>query len=474
MLNATVMPCKHRGPAFSHRPGQPLDDYYFTLRTKYPEDDHVANQTTYLRQSRCFQASDTMTCVTCHNPHRSRSAANAGSASCSKCHAEADCTDRNHLPTGVRDDCIGCHMPERRKIQVYFRTQTDRYVSPVKRYEHRIGIYPEAKNEVLLNWYHKQSDSEDQEEVLRLTRLLAETWRAESERRRSDFRYLAAIDACREAIRFDPNPATREKLNELITIQSDIDTDLQDAIWHESERRYDQAIEAFQRVLKRKTQSMRWLFGRLGTTFAVVHQTKLAVEHLQAAAGYDPDDPYAPAMLGWLAYLDGRTEESLEHYRKADEVEPYSAKIHHQMGLAFARLGRWQHAIERFKKAVEIDPRDANSMLQLSQTLRKAGKPNEAAEPGLLAARITRFLDPEILLNLAESYAEANRMKEALETAHRASSNSLSPKSRDWPRKFERSDRRVSKANLRGARYFLIDLPAVMGAVSSGPAELFT
>src|SRR5262245_34594551 len=60
---------KHRGPAFRYRPGERLEDYYLTLQTRHPEEDHVANQTTYLRQSRCFQASETLTCTTCHDPH---------------------------------------------------------------------------------------------------------------------------------------------------------------------------------------------------------------------------------------------------------------------------------------------------------------------------------------------------------------------------------------------------------------------
>jgi tetratricopeptide (TPR) repeat protein len=346
---------KHRGPAFSYRPGLPLDDFYLTLRTKYPEDDHVANQTTYLRQSRCFQESDTLTCVTCHNPHLPRSATNAGAISCRKCHAAADCTDRDRLPAAVQDDCISCHMPERRKIQVYFRTQTDRYVAPVNRYEHRIAVYPAARQEVLLRWFRTQSDADSIRETATLSRSLAEHWREEMRTRRGDYRFLAAIDAGRESLRFEPGPATDQNVQELIAIQSTIDADLQDALWHEQERRYPQAIEAFQRVLAAKPDAAT-AHAKLGTTYAVVGQKQLAQEHLQAAARIDPDDPYAPGMLGWLAYLDGHAEEALTYYRQADAVEPYSAKIHYQMGLALVQLGRGPEAIAQFEKAVEIDP----------------------------------------------------------------------------------------------------------------------
>ncbi len=105
-------------------------------------------------------------------------------------------------------------------------------------------------------------------------------------------------------------------------------------------------------------------------TFAVVGQKQLAQEHLQAAAQIDPDDPYAPGMLGWLAYLDGRAEEALEHYRQADDVEPYSAKINYQMGLALVQLGRGPEAVQRFEKAVEIDPSLAPQVVPRLDTLR--------------------------------------------------------------------------------------------------------
>ena len=348
---------KHRGPAFSYRPGQPLDESYVTLKPKHPEEDHVANQTTYLRQSRCFQESDSLTCVTCHNPHQPRSATNAGSASCKKCHSDEECTDRNQIPAELQHNCVGCHMPEGRKIQVFFRTETDKYVAPVKRYEHRIAVYPDARNEVLLEWYRSQSKPQNLKEVARLSKLLGENWRKESERLHGESRYLAAINACRESLRFEPDTKTKEKLAQLLKIQSGIDTDLQDGLWHEKNRRYEQAIEAFQRVLAAKPDHVMAL-GKLGTNYAVVGKKQLAVESLNAAAVSDPDDPYAPGMLGWLAYLDGRFEEALHHFRQADAVEPYAAKIHYQMGLALEKLGRRDEAIRQFAKAAEIDPNE--------------------------------------------------------------------------------------------------------------------
>jgi len=410
---------KHRGPAFSYRPGEPLEDFYHTLRTKHPEDDHVANQTTYLRQSRCFQESETLTCVTCHNPHEPRSATNAGAASCHQCHKPVDCTDRNRLPAAVQDDCIGCHMPEKRKIQVFFSMEHDKYVAPVKRFEHRIAVYPDARTEVLIRWYRTQSDPASRDEAARLSKELGKIRREEAETRQSEYRYLAAIDAFRESLEYDPDPETKHNLDELIAKLSEIDANLQDGLWHERERRYDQAIEAFQRVLTAKPDHVM-AQSKLGTNYAVVGQKDLAVQHLKAAAECDPDDPYPTAMLGWLAYLDGRAEEALEYYRQADAVEPYTAKINHQMGLAYARLNRWPDAAERFAKAVKVDPQAATSMVALSQALRRQGKSDEAIPYAVRAVDLTSSVEPDALLNLAESYAEVANWKEAVEAEEKA------------------------------------------------------
>src|SRR5262249_8212046 len=154
----------------------------------------------YLRQSKCFQKSDTLTCVTCHNPHRPHGAANAGSASCGKCHQPADCAEQPRVPVAVRGDCVGCHMPQRYKIQVSFDTQDDEYVPPVRSYEHRIGISPRGRQEVLLAWYQTQSDAASRQEAARLMKSLVEYWLAEADSCRRDYRFLAATAALREAV----------------------------------------------------------------------------------------------------------------------------------------------------------------------------------------------------------------------------------------------------------------------------------
>jgi tetratricopeptide (TPR) repeat protein len=413
---------KHRGRAFEYRPGKPLDECYYTLRTANPEEDHVANQTTYLRQSQCFQNSDSMTCVTCHDPHRPRPAGNAARDSCARCHQEEDCTDRPRLPAGVQNECIACHMPQRRKIQVFFELQNDKYVSPVKRYEHKIGVYPLARSEVLLEWHRRQSDPASRAEGERLTKELAEAWRSTAIGMQAEHRLLAAIDACRESLRFEKTPECEAQLRQLTDTLSAADADYQQAQANDRDGRHTQAIEGYLRVLKARPR-YAMAHARLGTAYASVGEKMLARQHLQTAVECDPDEPYAPAMLGWLAFLDRQYEQSLQWYEKADRVEPYSFQIHFQMGLALGHLDRWSEAAERLVKATKIEPKNPGAFLEASRALQKQGKPAEAVLHAIRAADLTDNRQPAILLNLAEAYESDGHRAKALEAAELALTN---------------------------------------------------
>src|SRR5260370_39529515 len=124
---------KHRGAAFSYRPGQPLESSFKTLKTKHTEEDHVANQIEYLRQSKCFRESESLTCTTCHDPHRGRASSKSArpQESCLVCHHAKDCHEQDRLPSPVRDDCTGCHMPPYVKMNVTFTTKDDANLPPM-------------------------------------------------------------------------------------------------------------------------------------------------------------------------------------------------------------------------------------------------------------------------------------------------------------------------------------------------------
>jgi tetratricopeptide (TPR) repeat protein len=409
---------KRRGPPFSYRPGQPLQASFRTAVSKYPEDDHVANQVEYLRKSKCFQKSDELTCITCHNPHRPADT-RAVRGACLKCHQPKDCGEQDRLPVAVRDNCAGCHLPQRTWMNVHFHTEDDQYVPPIRRFQHRIAVHPEATKEVLLAWHRTQSDPDSRREADRLAKDLVDHWLTEAENRRREHRFLAAIGALREALRVDPAPATRVKLKEAVTLQTKLDAELATAMAQMEHREFPEAAETLKGVLAIKPD-LAMAHGKLGTIKAVLGKNEEAVEQLRAVARCDPNEPYGYNMLGWLAYLQDRPEEALDNFLRADELEPYSAEINFRMGLAQVKLNHWPEAAEHFRLVLTIDPKHVAGCKALSQVLLRQNKSEEAVRVAQRAVRLTVSKDPDALANLAEAYVGAGRSADADATAAKA------------------------------------------------------
>lgn len=414
---------KHRGPAFSYRPGQPLEERYRTVGSRFPEDDHVANQIKYLRESRCFQKSESMTCVTCHNPHQASHDVphdeRQSIQSCLTCHPNEACRERPQLPSDVQNKCIECHMPAHNKIQVYFDTATDAYVAPVKAYEHRIGIDPVATKNVLREWYSQQPDEENQQIGERISKNLVQYWLGVADRRRQEYRHLAAIDAYRQALHLEENSEIQRRLKATLGEKSSIDNGLMTAARQIRLQQYADAATTLEDVLQIKP-NLAQAHGKLGSVYAALGQTERAVAHLEAVKQHDPDDAYGEAMLGWLDYTNGQYHSAAEHYQLSDEIEPYKAKLHYQWGLALLKSESWSAASDHFRLALTIDPRHFQSCLGLSQALQNQGHTEDAIAFARRAVRITDRKQPEVLLHLAERLAENRQIESARQTAEEA------------------------------------------------------
>lgn len=412
---------KHRGPAFNYRPGEPLDEAYKTLATDFPEYDHVANQIQYLRQSKCFQQSESMTCVTCHDPHQQPRPAGSTSSehSCLQCHQPPDCREQPRLPEPVRADCVGCHLPPIIKINVNFQTPDDDYVPPLRRSEHRIAIHPIARDTVVWEYLRQQPDEDSRSQADALAQSLVQQHLALALEHRTNHRYLAAIAACREALRITRTPATEEALQSAVAMQAQLDDDWNEALQAIAQQRFDDATTLLDQVIARKPDLAR-AHQKLGTVLAARGKSSRAREHLETAARLDPDDPGAEAMQGWLAFLQDRPAEALPHYQRAMQIEPYDADVTYPYGLVLARLGQLDEAVATFRRLLQIDPRHIRGTVALSDALRRQGKFAEAVDFAFRAAALSDGKDPQLLLQLAICYVEAGQPGHAAGAANAA------------------------------------------------------
>ncbi len=399
---------REKGPVFSYRPGEPLDQSYRTIHPKNPEDDHVANQITTLRQSKCFQKSETLSCASCHDPHRPHEPPKPGavSSSCAQCHQPEACKERPKLPLGVRNDCTGCHMPPRVWMNVNFHIEEDKFVPPIRRYEHRIGIHPEATKTVLLRFDESHKPEEKTKEIQDLKRDLIEHWLKEAKARRSSYRILGAIGAVREGLRIEPkHQELKSLLSNYIQEQSTLNRDSARADQKIKEGDREGAKELLEKVLALKPNHAL-AHGKLGVIYRSLRQRDLAEKELLSVAKFDPDEAYGYAFLGWFASEDGRLEEAIRYYRLADEIQPYVAKNQYDTGIAYLQLQRWPEAAAAFEKAVQIDPQHAGARQGWSHALARLKRPAESLIQARLATKLTAGTNPDVVLTLVEAYLD--------------------------------------------------------------------
>lgn len=408
-----------RGPAFRYRPGEPLDEHYRTLTVAHTEDDHVANQIKYLRESACFQQSETMTCITCHDPHRPHEPGHSGSESCRQCHEPAHCGERERLPSAVRDNCVGCHMPQYIKINVNFQTADDNHVPPIRRYDHRIAVHETATKEVLLDWHRTQSDLASRDTAVRLAEELVRHYRTRAQVHRGEHRTMAVIAALREALRIEDRPEVRKELQNAVELQTRIDDLFAEATHEFSERRFARATDLLQKLLTLKPDHAEAHY-RLGMAYATTGEKDLAVKHLRVSGEHDPDSVQGHAMLGWLAFLDGEMQRALEHFARAEQIEPYSGKINYQIGLTLVQLGDFPAAAERFRRTLEIEPQRIDACQSLVSILLQQGRFEDAAATAERTIGALQSVGPDAMTFLAETYAAGRRFDDAAAAAERA------------------------------------------------------
>jgi hypothetical protein len=131
-------------PTFSYLPDNPLDKYIDLPRPdpNAPLDVH-GNQVELLKQSRCF-ISSSMTCLTCHDTHRTQHDLAEFSRKCLGCHKPDSATfsKREHP---VTDNCIDCHMPKQKTNLIVFNRNGESLKPQVR--SHWIKVYSPASNQ---------------------------------------------------------------------------------------------------------------------------------------------------------------------------------------------------------------------------------------------------------------------------------------------------------------------------------------
>jgi tetratricopeptide (TPR) repeat protein len=140
---------KNNHSFYDFKPGQKLSDFMTVFLPKYSnaEDEFImASHADRLKQSACFIRSDknksinslhpyrnTLTCVTCHNPHKSVKLQKDEyfNTKCNNCHKSKDdklCSAKATLLIEAQNNCVSCHMPRSGSIDIPHVTVHDHFI----------------------------------------------------------------------------------------------------------------------------------------------------------------------------------------------------------------------------------------------------------------------------------------------------------------------------------------------------------
>jgi Flp pilus assembly protein TadD len=124
---------------YDFKPGMQLSEVLNVYLPRYTDSHErfiMASQADRLRMSECFKQSAELSCITCHQPHRSVEITPASqyNNACLKCHKTEACTENSATRASKSDNCVVCHMPKSGSVDIPHVRITD----------HRIGL-PSAK-----------------------------------------------------------------------------------------------------------------------------------------------------------------------------------------------------------------------------------------------------------------------------------------------------------------------------------------
>jgi hypothetical protein len=131
----------HLKSIFAFKPGDLLKDYYMYYPGSFVAPDVHGMQTQLLQQSACYKQS-TLTCLTCHNPHKTEENTQTFIATCMSCH---NTSAHSTQMMQQNKNCITCHLPLRASKSLDFNNSTKNNSIPYKLRTHKIAVYPEAE-----------------------------------------------------------------------------------------------------------------------------------------------------------------------------------------------------------------------------------------------------------------------------------------------------------------------------------------
>jgi Tfp pilus assembly protein PilF len=349
---------------YSFRPGQRLSEYLVHIDIKEEGKEQIErfeiNHHPYrLMQSRCFKESKgTMSCLTCHNPHRKvpeKERVEHYRNACLTCHKVDQCSREKHA-AGSNDpgDCTSCHMPERRTQDVVKVVMTDHLIQrrPASK-EERLAPLKESVPIIVDAMFPDPAQSPPG--------ALGEVYRV-----------IAILRAGGGAHVVDRLQTMLDKAKppELLPY-----FDL--ASGQLKYRRFAEAENTLKFILS-KDPDDSLAYEWMGIAYTGLNQIDKAIESFRQSLESEKSRPEANYNLGRVLLATKKPQEAVEHLNQALKIRPTMTPAWYQLGNAYAALNQVEKAIQSYKRALEISPAFTNAYLALGRILLKKGDRAEA------------------------------------------------------------------------------------------------
>ena len=183
--------------------------------------------------------------------------------------------------------------------------------------------------------------------------------------------------------------------------------------------RENEAVAEYRKACALDAHHADW-FNHLAVSLALTGDPDAAVETWQKSLALDPSNAEVEMQMGAVLVENGHVQDGLEHLRRAVEKAPEVAATHNALGWELAKAGRMDEAVEQLQKAVSLSPAAAGLYSNLGHVLELRGDSVQAVTALERAVELTQGKEPRALAALADAYANAGRLTEAIQTAHRA------------------------------------------------------
>ncbi|HEY5927625.1 MAG TPA: tetratricopeptide repeat protein [Kofleriaceae bacterium] len=352
---------------FGFVPGAVLDAFRVNFMAEPPEPDRMkllAHSERLVRSACWQQASDKLTCTTCHDPHVSSIEKTDAwwDGKCLGCHTKTSCTDTKEHRDAAGDHCWTCHMRAGTTGDVPLVTITDHWIQtrppPIKP-----GAIEKPKR--LVAWSTHIGEPVKDDEMLALSAL------GHADAGLND----AAVEQAVAAVAKRPSAA----LYALI------------ANAYLAKRRTQEGGRAFKAALRLDPDHTGALLGyaRVMLDAGAFEEAKRALERLLAI---DPEHVAALETRGIFLYRNGDRAAALELFKRA--VATSRATGASYVALAIDARGNSKQQLEWLELAWRAEPRDRFVLDELKLAAEASGNRARIADVERRRAALDKLSPP--------------------------------------------------------------------------------